>query len=311
MEKEFLLFLMKYGEVAARDKFEEMCTRLAQSIYKSSAQPVKADPGDFGIDIFIGDMSEAIDVFQCKFFAKDFADVQKKQIRDSFKTAIETKEYRMKSWTLCLPLNLTLGQHKWWAKWSSEQRRNNKKLKIRLINASMLIGLSKTQRLFNELFEREEMLILEKILLILKQQELGMKEVLKKPKHLDYSGNLFTYKLTQAGINDHHDLIKTEFYNAEILRNNIESRGIAAEVEELHSLTENVHRLWVTQYMGYDDEVNGRKLLHKTYESLESQYDRALETKVIRVSEVEKRGVLHQLSDRCEIGWIRNYKSKF
>lgn len=308
METEFLAFLMKYGEMGARDKFEDMCTRIAQSFYPE-AQPVKADPGDFGIDIFTGDLNTKINVYQCKFFARGFGDSQKSQIRDSFKTAVECDKYEMNSWTLCIPINLNLEQHKWWAKWSAHQRETYR-IKIRLINASMLIGLSKKIGLFNELFEKEEILKLDKILSALEKQDVGMKEVLKKPKGVDYSGSLFIHKLNQAGIDENHKLFQDEFYNAEILKENLQSKGIESELEEFNSLTQNVHRLWVTQYIGYTDKENGGGLLSQTYSSIEEHYDRSLHTKLIRVSEIEKRGILHQLSDKCEIGWVKDYKSK-
>jgi hypothetical protein len=57
LERDFRYFREKYGDAGAREKFENVCTTLFQKMYKE-AYSVKANPGDEGIDIFIGNFTE-------------------------------------------------------------------------------------------------------------------------------------------------------------------------------------------------------------------------------------------------------------
>jgi hypothetical protein len=49
---------------------------------------------------------EAMKVFQIKYFPDAWEDSQKQQIRDAYKTARECGDYRLKTWTLCVPTRL-------------------------------------------------------------------------------------------------------------------------------------------------------------------------------------------------------------
>ena len=67
METDFRYLGDKYSEAGARDVFEKICVELFQKIYEN-AYAVKAQPGDDGIDILVGDLTGPITVLQCKFF---------------------------------------------------------------------------------------------------------------------------------------------------------------------------------------------------------------------------------------------------
>jgi len=58
-----------YGVAGAREHFERLCTLLIKSEF-ASAKEVRCDPGDGGVDVYVGqwDDPEGIAVFQVKYF---------------------------------------------------------------------------------------------------------------------------------------------------------------------------------------------------------------------------------------------------
>lgn len=79
---------LKGGEVGARATFEFDCKRLLKKMYPDrNVDTIRANPGDDGVDIYVGNMGqEPIKLYQCKFFLDSLEDSQKSQIRDSFST---------------------------------------------------------------------------------------------------------------------------------------------------------------------------------------------------------------------------------
>jgi len=92
------------------DSFEDMCAALFQA--EHGAIPIKANPGDGGIDSFRGSLLEGVShIWQYKHFPDGIGEAQKGQIRKSLKTAI--KNYHPKRWTLVIPCDLDAGAQKW------------------------------------------------------------------------------------------------------------------------------------------------------------------------------------------------------
>jgi hypothetical protein len=57
-----------------------------------------------------------------KFFPDRIGDSQKAQIRDSFNRIRENNAFRTKSWTLCLPIDMSVEEKKWFDDWKENQR---------------------------------------------------------------------------------------------------------------------------------------------------------------------------------------------
>lgn len=110
-----------YGVAGAREQFERLCLQLIQSVFPT-AKGVRPDPGDGGIDIFIGDWDapEGIHVFQVKYFPNGIKESQKQQIRASFRQCLTTTTVSIRQWTLCLPLELSQEETAWFSRWKQE-----------------------------------------------------------------------------------------------------------------------------------------------------------------------------------------------
>ena len=117
----------RYGIETARTKFQKICETLFRKMNNGeNVQSIKCYPGDEGIDIYIGEIGlEPIIVIQCKYFHENINESQKNQIRKSFKKAVESKEFEMREWILCLPTELGLKENKWWCDWKSKQSFKN------------------------------------------------------------------------------------------------------------------------------------------------------------------------------------------
>ena len=112
-----LLIIYRSREAAAY-QFERLCTYLLKAEHPET-HTIRPYPGDGGVDFFIGDWDslEGIHVYQVKFFPNSLGDSQKEQIRRSFKTAVSNSNFKVKTWTLCLPIDLSAEEIKWWQQW--------------------------------------------------------------------------------------------------------------------------------------------------------------------------------------------------
>jgi hypothetical protein len=111
-----------YGLAGAREKFEEMTAHLIRSQHPA-AERVRIVQGDGGIDVHEGKLTDpaGVDVFQIKYFPLGIGEAQRGQIRDSFKRVRDNKEFRTRSWTLCLPVDMSVDEKKWFEEWVGKQ----------------------------------------------------------------------------------------------------------------------------------------------------------------------------------------------
>lgn len=167
MNKDWFTLIKIYNTSGARDKFESICGTLFKKIYHNkNVRLVRVNKGDGGIDVLIGDIGkEPIYVIQCKFFPDNFGNSQKAQIRESFKTAIESNEYEMNKWSLCVFCTLDLNENKWWSNWQSKMIKhyNLKDDFINLIDGDDLIDLLNEHNLYNTAFEKEDSIKIDEI----------------------------------------------------------------------------------------------------------------------------------------------------
>lgn len=159
MEKTWRDYLsLHLNPEGARAAFEYDCKALLQAMFPDeSVMMVRANPGDEGIDVFIGDIGLApIDVYQCKFFLGTLGDSQKDQIRSSFNRAAKSGQFQMKKWVLCAPIDdFDLQENIWWAGWKAKQEQQYG-IPIRLMNGNDLIHKLKQVGQYRQVFQLED-----------------------------------------------------------------------------------------------------------------------------------------------------------
>lgn len=307
MARDFDYLLKKHGKEGSRSVFEDACAKAFSARY-NNAYPIECNPGDEGIDIYIGDFNEPIEVYQCKCFFYEIGDVQRNQIRASFKKAIESKSFKVKKWCLCVPKSLNIDETKWWTTWSKSVSKKHG-IKVELFDEIKLLKLIKETDIHLEIFDEQELQLLTEILTILETKEERLKEIFSVPEDIDYIERIFTLKLKSANIDENFDIYNKQFFNAEILTKEVQSKGIEDEIKELLSLKNAIQEMWLTQYLMYDDESDGNRLLGIVNQRIEDQSNVNLKT-VLSVGTTEKKGILHQLSDECTVGWVKKYKER-
>ena len=309
MERDFRYLRDKYTDGGAREIFEKICIQLMQSKF-NNAYPVKVSQGDDGIDIFVGHFSNSIDVYQCKYFIDGVGDSQRAQIRESFNRAVSTDRYTLNNWYLCLPCVLNEKEHIWW--WSWKKKMEDKyNVRIKLYEGSLLITELKKYDIYDTLFDNDIMVFLNQILLHLQDMKRYYEEIIYENDDLSglgYDDSIFIKKLECAHIFE-KEMCKKEFFNAEIAKITIESKGNVKDLKVYNQLKYKIQSIWYPQYMQYAEEIDGNILLAKTYERIE-EFDTTTLKTIDDISLIAKKGMLHQLSDECKVGWVKNYEEK-
>ena len=107
------------GVVGARERFEIFCAELMDLENPCrEVHQIAGNPGDDGIDVLVSH-PDGIDIYQCKYFREPLKEIQWKQVRSSFETALN-KNSNIHSWYLCLPRQLTKPEIE---KWNAFKRR--------------------------------------------------------------------------------------------------------------------------------------------------------------------------------------------
>ncbi|WP_051054321.1 hypothetical protein [Frankia sp. QA3] len=112
-----------YAE-GGRHEFEQMVASLVDTLY-GPAHVVQAAPGDWGIDVFVGDLTGRVQIWQVKYFIDGVGPGQMSNVRKSFTRACQAAAengYRIEKWTLCVPVSLDGPTGQSWERWKVKQQ---------------------------------------------------------------------------------------------------------------------------------------------------------------------------------------------
>ncbi|QJD82061.1 hypothetical protein [Cohnella herbarum] len=159
MDMDFKRLIDLYGQPGARDEFQNVCYTMLQRKFNENVHKMRENPGDEGIDIYVGDFSQPIDVYQCKFLLND---LKYQQINNSFEKAITNTNYKIKSWTLMIPKDMDIKERTKWTSWKKE-RETKYNIKINLFDQSLIIDNLKKHNIYDEVFKITERILLQQI----------------------------------------------------------------------------------------------------------------------------------------------------
>lgn len=124
----FAAHQVRAGNIAgARDDFEQMLAMLLAAIYPG-ARAITANPGDWGIDILLGELSGLVVIWQSKYFWPVVGRSSQGQIRESFDAALAAAArngYRLSQWVLCVPASMDPPTAQWWDNWRARRQRDS------------------------------------------------------------------------------------------------------------------------------------------------------------------------------------------
>ncbi|MCX4648047.1 hypothetical protein [Streptomyces sp. NBC_01446] len=113
------------GQGGARDDFEKMVADLAHTTVPR-VRMIAANPGDWGIDAFAGDLCGEVTVWQAKYFHPHTTASHRGQITKSFDSMIKaahTQNHTVHQWVLCIASSMDGPTAQWWDGWKKEQAR--------------------------------------------------------------------------------------------------------------------------------------------------------------------------------------------
>lgn len=111
----------------ARADFEKMLAQLA-SATNPNVRMIAANPGDWGIDAFAGDLEGAVTVWQSKYFMPTTTTNHSQQIRESLASGLKAAAaigYTIERWILCIPSSMDGPAAHWWDGWKKRQEKTH------------------------------------------------------------------------------------------------------------------------------------------------------------------------------------------
>ncbi|CAH1205354.1 hypothetical protein PAECIP111891_02730 [Paenibacillus allorhizoplanae] len=133
-------------------------------------------------------------------------------------------------------------------------------------------------------------------------------QVIRDVENVNYENHIFIAMLESANIFD-HELCQEEFFNAEIKREEVDSKEFENEVLNYYNLRKKVHSIWKTKHYSYQNEDDGYLLLSEVNERIEDLDNTVLKSDY-DINIFIKKGMLHQLSEQLKVGWVKNYSTK-
>jgi hypothetical protein len=283
----------------ARPLFAQLVVELAHLV-NPAVRDVYANPGDWGIDAFVGTLADgnAVAVWQSKFFIDGVRQAQQKDIRDSFKQCLKAAEregYTVATWTLCIPEWMDGPTTKWWDSWKKRMLRDHDVV-IELWHPAELLALLRSP-------DAAE----------IREAYFGtgqrMPRALEQPVGQDFDSMLFVKQLQAANISKVDDA-KFQFFNADLLARDIQEKADETEVAFLDSLREEIYGLWSYRYEGRRAQGGDPLLpgLHAAVmEAIEHLHATSVSTDLVPLRLTHRWGSMHQVVETGRAGWILDF----
>jgi hypothetical protein len=287
----------------ATGDFEEMIAQLVKAVRPGVARVIAANPGDWGIDVFIGDLGGLVTVWQSKYFMQEVGKSQQGQIRESFKSVIENaaaEGFKLARWVLCIPLSMDGPATKWWDGWKKRKERETGVV-IELWDETelrrLLISPDATD-VRRHYYEPAGQAAGPRAAVIdLAEDEADKLETA-----------LFVRQLREAG---HVEVSasKEQFFNADLMAREIVDKGVPAEVAALSYAEATIRGLWEEHFNDACQACEGQRLpgLHRSvmgdiraqHEALAAGLPGGL---------VHTCGLMHRVVDNRRAGWVRHWR---
>jgi hypothetical protein len=112
------------NQAGARAEFEDMLAQLVAAT-SPGTRMIAANPGDWGIDVLVGDLAGQVTIWQAKYFMPIVTGRHRKQIEKSFhsaRSAAARHGFRIDRWVLCVPSSMDAPTAAWWDEWKAARQ---------------------------------------------------------------------------------------------------------------------------------------------------------------------------------------------
>jgi hypothetical protein len=303
----FAAHQIRAGNIAgAREDFQQMLAMLVAAIHPG-ARMIAANPGDWGIDVLIGDLSGLVVVWQAKYFWPLVTRHKQSDIRLSFASAVDraaAEGYRIRRWALCVPCSMDGPTAKWWDRWSARKYRETG-IVVELWHETTLRSLlispdaAQVRRHFYDPYAPAPVPI----------PRQSAVHALPDLEAVRLDNALFVRQLRVAG---HVEVAAAihEFFNAELFARDILDKGVPDEVAALAECEVIVHAIWESRFNEHvqrqpaDSRLSG--LLADVMREVRDS-GHAFPAR-LPITAVHRCGLVHRLVEQRRAGWVRNWR---
>jgi hypothetical protein len=315
----FNFLWQRWTKEGARGVFEQLVEQVV-GLQHPEVRSIEANPGDWGIDAFIGDLHEQghVSIWQAKYFIEGFGKTQQADVREAYasaKAAAKREEHIIDAWTLCLPIYLDGPTSKWWANkkrewerddgiiidlWDEGQLRRRimqqtdeaKAIYTHYFNPAVPLSLPSdgppAAKAYNHAMAAQ-----------------AIQDLLDPER---YEDALFVEQLRAAQLVETRSA-REAFYNAEILTHEIGDKGVPLEMEGLKQWRHNISSTWERHFNDVASRQCG-SLLTGLYRSVFDALDEGHPEfgRPLRATKLHGQGLMHQQVDDGNAGWTRDWR---
>lgn len=294
------------GDEAARIDFQRMISALVGATHPTATE-VRPDPGDWGIDVFVGMLIDRIAIWQSKYFYTSIGDSQKSQIRDSFDSAMKHSAkygYQVEAWTLCVACELSGPERQWW---------DRKVKKWQGLHPNVSFDLWDAPRLRRLLLAPEALNVVEEFYpgnTAISRPSPTATFPISTEETPGYSAALFVRQLRVAGLRE-LDSHRTAYFNADLLVRDVEARAIPVELSAVREIDLGIMGHWedavadpATAPTASEYEGSAKRLLVKVMDCTRG-FSPPPELPV-RAAHV--KGLMHRAVEESRAGWVHDWR---
>jgi hypothetical protein len=286
---------------------------LLAAIYPG-ARAISANPGDWGIDILLGELSGLVVIWQSKYFWPIVTRSHQGQIRESFDSAVAAAArhgYRLAQWVLCVPASMDAPTAQWWDNWRARRQRETG-VQIELWHDNALRNLlvkpdcAHVRRHFYDPYGPQVPHV---------SAPPVPAQTPRVPLHelpaegadaLEHA--LFVRQLRAAG---HVEVgaAKREYFNADLLAREILDKRVPAEVEALVEADGVVHGIWEADFNHHVATCPGNPLLPGLHAAVMREIrESAAFPAGLRAGPVHRCGLMHRVVEQRRAGWVTHWR---
>lgn len=304
---DFRVHVVRAGnDDGARTDFHRMLSALVGVNYPT-ATDMRADPGDWGIDVYVGSLIDRVSIWQSKYFYQQIGDSQKRQIRESFSSAMmNAKEngYHVEAWTLCVACELSPKERRWWDTKVRAWLKEYPSLSIDLWDAPRLrrfLLAPEAADVVNEFYPENASSPMNTSVSPLP---------ISANDPPTYEGALFVKQLQIAGVQE-LDAQRKAFFNADLLVRDVESRSVPDQVAAVHEIDVSLQAQWEDAVADPATEPTADKYeesAKRLYAATMRKSQELMAPHELPVRPLHLRGLMHRIVDDARAGWVHDWR---
>ena len=296
----FAAHQIRAGNLAgARDDFEQMLAMLIAAVHPGARQ-IAAHPGDWGIDVLLGDLSGVVVIWQSKYFWPVVTRAQQAQIRESFDSSLAAAErngYRLRRWVLCVPSSMDPQTARWWDRWSARRRRDTGVL-IELWHETVL----------REMLARPDAAHVRRHYYDPYVPGVETRRPLVAMDADIPDDALFLRQLRAAG-HEEVESAKYEYFNADLMAREIADKGIRAELDALGEADAVAYGIWEARFNAVSRQHPADPLLPGLHAAVMTEIrESGAFPADLRAGRVHRCGLMHRIVQGRRAGWVRHWR---